>query len=371
MLSVNGIFWCLISTGVFFFFFLDGWRGVQQMFRSSLCIIKSGPTATEGPPIKTPSGPRWPPDDQTSTRPLSHPLAHTTKQPITFVFSFALTKQNLCREMLPDLWLARRGILWGTPADGGVGMWINRLAGRLTDGIYGRSRRQRINFFEGNTPQPGSFVLAGNLALSSSPGAQLTSDSGNVESRKRLGWELHCVIATDVCGSDERWGFLLFVFKGWAWVLKGGTKRQEVALLYRLCRAVTQGTCITLQCFFFSAGPFALSNFAHINLASKNRFIFAYDASVVGLKSNKKKNIFRFNTKGIGFKQNVILLGNAGGRIMWTWHRQIIFNSPETGGGGGGEHLCISVTLDKQSRQAPPFESNQNHELYDTRPPLC
>lgn len=253
VLSVNGIFWCLISTGGFFFFW-DGWRGVQQMFRSSLRIIKSGPTATEGPPIKTPSGPRWPPDYQTSTRPLSHPLAHTTKQPITFGFSFALTKQNLCREMLPDLWLARGGILWGTAADGGVGMWINRLAGRLTDGIYGGSRRQRINFFEGNTPQPGSFVLAGNLALSSSPGAQLTSDSGNVGSRERLGWELHCVIATDVCGSDERWGFLLFVFKGWAWVLRGGTKRQEVALLYRLCRTATQGTCITLQSSFFFPG---------------------------------------------------------------------------------------------------------------------
>lgn len=238
----------------FFVFFWDGWRGVQQMFRSSLRIIKSGPTATEGPPIKTPSGPRWPPDYQTSTRPLSHPLAHTTKQPITFGFSFALTQQNLCREMLPDLWLARGGILWGTAADGGVGMWINRLAGRLTDGIYGGSRRQRINFFEGNTPQPGSFVLAGNLALSSSPGAQLTSDSGNVGSRERLGWELHCVIATDVCGSDERWGFLLFVFKGWAWVLRGGTKRQQVALLYRLCRTVTQGYCITLQSSFFFPG---------------------------------------------------------------------------------------------------------------------
>lgn len=52
--------------------------------------------------------------------------------------------------------------------------------GHLTDGIYGRSRCQRINFFEvGDAPQSGSFVLAGNLALSSSPGPQLTRDSGN------------------------------------------------------------------------------------------------------------------------------------------------------------------------------------------------
>lgn len=185
------------------------------MFPSSMHIIKNGPTATEGPPIKTPSGPRWPADHQTTRlvpEALRHPLAHTTKQPITFGFSFALTKQNLCREMLPDLWLARGEIRWGTAADGGVGMWINRLAGHLTDGIYGRSRRQRINFFEGNTPQPGSFVLAGNLALSSSPGAQLTSDSCNVGSRERLGWEQHCVIGIDVCGSGERWGGVAVCF---------------------------------------------------------------------------------------------------------------------------------------------------------------
>lgn len=174
-------------------------------------------------------------------------------------------------------------------------------------GFMGGPDARELIFFEGNTPQPGSFVLAGNLALSSSPGAQLTSDSGNVGSRERLGWELHCVIATDVCGSDERWGFLLFVFKGWAWVLRGGTKRQEVALLYRLCRTATQGTCITLQSsFFFPAGPFALSNFAHINSASKNRFIFACDASVVGLKSNKKCISVQYQRNWIQAKCNLI-----------------------------------------------------------------
>lgn len=43
----------LISTGIFL---------GQQMFRSTPHIIKNA-SATEGPPIKTPSGPCWPPDE--------------------------------------------------------------------------------------------------------------------------------------------------------------------------------------------------------------------------------------------------------------------------------------------------------------------
>lgn len=46
------IFRALISTGIFW----------QQMFPSTPPIIR-GARATEGPPIKTPSGPCWPPDE--------------------------------------------------------------------------------------------------------------------------------------------------------------------------------------------------------------------------------------------------------------------------------------------------------------------
>lgn len=45
--------------------------------------------------------------------------------------------------MSPDLLDGSVWIEWETVADGGVGMWINRLAGRLTDGIYRRPRRTR------------------------------------------------------------------------------------------------------------------------------------------------------------------------------------------------------------------------------------
>lgn len=140
------------------------------MFRSTLLIIKNA-WVTEGPPIKTPSGPCWPPDEHMPrmhhvgavqshlTPPPLLPL-HTAvtlglpdapslkqtekKHSITFFFCLCWQSNEANDEPRPlatSVWAQ-----WETVADGGVGMWINRLAGHLTDGIYRRPRRQRIHF---------------------------------------------------------------------------------------------------------------------------------------------------------------------------------------------------------------------------------
>lgn len=150
VLSAKAIFWSLSFLFCFFF-----WWG-QLASRGSRCSAPpcaSSRTGRQrhsgGLPSKSHQGPLWPPDHQTGTRPLHHPLAHAAADYICFPLRWrSKTAAERCSPTSGWLW---EGTRWGTAADGGVGMWINRLASRLTDGIYGRSRRQRINFFEVGT----------------------------------------------------------------------------------------------------------------------------------------------------------------------------------------------------------------------------
>lgn len=83
-------------------------------------------------------------------------------------------------------------------------------------------------------PLPGSFVLAGNLALSTSLGAQLGNDSSSL-GRGEGFVEKYTVLLHQTCVLIMRDIF----FKkrvcegGWVWVLEGGTKRQEITLCTR------------------------------------------------------------------------------------------------------------------------------------------
>lgn len=86
-----------------------------------------------------------------------------------------------------------------------------------------------------------------------------------------------------------------------------GKKRQKVSLSYRLDRTAIQGSGKVFGFFFNSAGPFALSNFSRISLASENRFSFAADASVVGLKSNKKYILVQYKRNWIQANCNLIM----------------------------------------------------------------
>lgn len=126
--------------------------------------IVAGAWVTERPPIKMPSGPCWPPDERMprmhhvgavkSHLPLP-PVCHFTlpsacvlltlhhrsrhNKAFSGTFSALCWQTNLTKDESRPLACS----LWKTAADGGVGMWINRLAARLTDGIYRRSRRTR------------------------------------------------------------------------------------------------------------------------------------------------------------------------------------------------------------------------------------
>lgn len=68
-----------------------------------------------------------------SSRPPNSPSPKRTEQSVQWHFFVVYA----------DLLDGSVWIEWETVADGGVGMWINRLAGRLTDGIYRRPRRTR------------------------------------------------------------------------------------------------------------------------------------------------------------------------------------------------------------------------------------
>lgn len=137
------------------------------MFLSTPPIVR-GAWATEGPPIKMPSGPCWPPDEH---MPRMHHVgavqSHLTLPPVChFTLPSArvlliLHHQSRQNKAISDIhflvlrWQTNLAndesrplagpvwIEWETVADGGVGMRINRLVGHLTDGIYRRPRRTR------------------------------------------------------------------------------------------------------------------------------------------------------------------------------------------------------------------------------------
>lgn len=74
--------------------------------------------------------------------PPSSPSPKQTEQSIQWHFFGFRWQTNLAndesRPLAGSVWIE-----WETVAEGGVGMWINRLAEHLTDGIYRRPRRTR------------------------------------------------------------------------------------------------------------------------------------------------------------------------------------------------------------------------------------
>lgn len=141
----------IISTGFIYFWPL--------MFLSTLPMIR-------GPPIKTPSGPCCPLDKHAHDASCGgHSLPSTSYSRLPLHFTISLhpsnspspkpTEQSILWRLFGLCWQTNLGkdeswplagsvwIEWETVADGGVGMWINRLAEHLTDGICRRPRRTR------------------------------------------------------------------------------------------------------------------------------------------------------------------------------------------------------------------------------------
>lgn len=163
---------------VFFFVFFVSGRCSSPPHPSS------GVWATEGLPIKMPSGPCWPPDEHmprmhhacvwgwggqfSPTYPLlpsatslyrhfcnagNSPSHMQTEQSIQWHFFREVDRwgggvegfcwqTNLAKDESRPLADSVR-IEWETVADGGVGPWINRLVEHLTDEIFRRPRRTR------------------------------------------------------------------------------------------------------------------------------------------------------------------------------------------------------------------------------------
>lgn len=121
-----------------------------------------GAWATEGPPIKTPSGPCWPPEEHMprihhveaaqshlTLPPVCHltlpsacvllTLHHQRRQNKAFIYMFFFglcwqtnLSKDESRPQAGSVWIE-----WETVADGGVGTWITRLGGAWRMGFIG------------------------------------------------------------------------------------------------------------------------------------------------------------------------------------------------------------------------------------------